>query len=483
MTRIGRVAVFGLSVVLAALWQLPAAQAQLGGFGGGGLGGLGGGGGFGGGGGGAAGVLIDAQGVLRVKRVRDTRGDLQRRRFEAARAELNPQMIKPNRLRKVSLTRLERAVAARLARGEEPTDEMKYLAGLLKIQYVFFYPETGDLVIAGPAEGFAPDLAGRVRGLTTGRAVLQLEDLIVALRAFAPGSEPTAVIGCSIDPTPEGLKRMQNLLARMSRQIDPRYRAAATRRIVAGLKQALGPQVVTVEGVSGRTHFAQVLVEADYRMKLIGIGLEPTPLKKMRSYVDRANPRAVSRNAMSRWYFTPDYESVRVSDDHLAMELVGWGAKLIGEDEFIARNGQIRQDVKVNAASRQWCREFTEKFGAIADRTPVFAQLRNLMDLTIMAAYIREQGFYDKLNWDLGVFADESKLPVERFVAPRQVETAVNAIWKGNALMTPVGGGVQIEPMRALRSTSVQHDEDGKLAESRGKIDVKRLPADRWWWD
>ena len=40
-----------------------------------------------------------------------------------------------------------------------------------------------------------------------------------------------------------------------------------------------------------KTHFAQVLVEADYRMKLIGIGLEQPPVR-MVSYVDRANPAA-----------------------------------------------------------------------------------------------------------------------------------------------------------------------------------------------
>lgn len=44
--------------------------------------------------------------------------------------------------------------------------------------------------------------------------------------------------------------------------------------IAAGLKENLGLQVVSIDGISPQTHFAQVLVEADYRMKLIGIGLE-----------------------------------------------------------------------------------------------------------------------------------------------------------------------------------------------------------------
>ena len=40
------------------------------------------------------------------------------------------------------------------------------------------------------------------------------------------------------------------------------------------------------------THFAQVMIEADYRMKLIGIGLERPPVK-LASYVDKANPAMV----------------------------------------------------------------------------------------------------------------------------------------------------------------------------------------------
>ena len=47
--------------------------------------------------------------------------------------------------------------------------------------------------------------------------------------------------------------------------------------------------MITVNGVSPKTHFAQVMVEADYRMKLIGIGLETPPVRLV-SYVDRAKP-------------------------------------------------------------------------------------------------------------------------------------------------------------------------------------------------
>ncbi len=65
-------------------------------------------------------------------------------------------------------------------------------------------------------------------------------------------------------------------------------------------------QIITVGGISPKTHFAQVMVEADYRMKLIGIGLEVPPVH-LTSYVARANPTQVAGNALQRWYFVPNY--------------------------------------------------------------------------------------------------------------------------------------------------------------------------------
>jgi hypothetical protein len=103
-----------------------------------------------------AGVFISPEGVLRVKATADPTGQLAKIRIAEAQARLGA-LAKASELRKISLPRLEAAVAARLAAGKDPTDEMKYLAGLTRVQYVFYYPETKDIVIAGPAEGFFPD--------------------------------------------------------------------------------------------------------------------------------------------------------------------------------------------------------------------------------------------------------------------------------------------------------------------------------------
>lgn len=421
-----------------------------------------------------AGVEIGADGVLKMK-VFDAR--LNKAHMQAASAKLDRDLARPSELRKVSLNRLEAAVADAIAKGRPVTDDMKGLAGLTSVEYVFYFPETKDIVLAGPAEGFVPDLSGRMVGINSGRSIIELQDLIVALRAFGPGRGAANVISVSIDPTKDGLLAMQQFLGRLG-AVTP----SDDVRIANGLRQSLGLQTVTFKGVSPETHFAQVLVEADYRMKLIGIGLEKPPVK-IESYVSRANPRDVSRNAMERWYFTPNYECVRVSDDHFAMQLVGDGVKLIGENERVTAEGGRVNNAAVNKASQAFVQQFTAKYDELAAKSPIYGQLRNLINISIASAYIQQQDFYGQSGWTMEVFGNEAAYPVETYNTPKQVETAVNVVWKGSTLMTPIGGGVNIQAKQALSPGNIQKDENGEVANARKAVRVDGLAAGQWWWD
>lgn len=422
-----------------------------------------------------AGIFVDADGVLRKQEFNDPTGQLTRERIAAARATLDPAVAASSPLRKVSLNRLEAELARRAEVSRGVPDEMRYLAGLTRLKYVFFYPESNDIVIAGPAEGWVSDLSGRVVGLSSGQPVLELQDLVVALRAHPPGGQEGPVIGCSIDPTPEGLARMREFLQRIGRTATP----ADTEFIVDGLRNSLGLQTVRITGIRPDTHFAQVMVEADYRMKLIGIGLEIPPVR-MASYVDRANPSQVARNALQRWYFTPDYECVRVSEDRLAMELVGDGVKLVGEDELVTADGQRRRSGSIDKASQAFVTGFTSKYPLLARKSPVYAQLRNLIDMAVAAAYIQREDFYGRAGWTMETLADEETFPVQTYSVPQTVETVVTSVWKGNRLMTPVGGGVNVQTYLALEPDNMLADEDGQLEELHGRIE---LPEGQWWWD
>ena len=405
------------------------------------------------------GVAVDAAGVVQAEIDRRPKRPAHQAAAGRRRAGLNTQAAKPSTMRYISLKHLEKAIREK---NGAITDEMRYLAGLLRVRYVFFYPDSGDIVIAGPAEGWTTDPAGRIVGIASGRPVIRLDDLCVALRAFPPSGSDTQLIGCSIDPTKEGLAAMQQFLRSIGSDADPRN-AQRTQFIVEGLQSNLGLQTVTVNGVSPKTHFAVVMVEADYRMKLIGIGLEKPPVKLV-SWVDRANAAQISRNAMARWYFTPDYECVRTSGDSTAMELVGDGVKVVGEDEMVSSNGQRTAAGQGNDASHAFVQAFTKVYSELADRSPVYAELRNLIDLSVMAAYIQQHDFYGKANWKMDVLGDEKTIITETCNAPKQVGSAVNAIWKSNRLLTPIGGGVEINPLMALAPEKILDDKDDKVA-------------------
>lgn len=425
---------------------------------------------------GAAGVEIDPQGVLRVMRYNPA---LSMQKLRAAKQALPQQLAKPSKMRMVSLNRLEAQIAKRLNANEKLAPEMFALAGLTRIEYVFFYPETGDIVLAGPAEGFGRDSNDRLVGVDTGKPCILLEDLVVALRAFPPKGDTSNLIKVSIDPTKEGLARMQETLS----QIGSTYQPNQIPMIVNALRQSLGMNDVTLEGVPRTTHFAHVLTEADYRMKLIGIGLENPPVP-MTTYIQKLGSSVVPNNALIRWFFVPDYNAVACSEDGHAMQMVGQGLKLVGEDERVNPDGSRKvKGGSANPASKAYTTEFTKKFEAIAAASPVYGQLRNLVDLTIAAAFIQDHKFYDASGWDQGVLAHEDKFAVETLPAPRQVETAINAVIKGTRLITPIGGGVEIQARRALKAENLKADESGEIAKKHDGLDLKNLAADQWWWD
>jgi hypothetical protein len=372
----------------------------------------------------------------------------------------------------------------RLADGRGIDDTMQHLAGITRLQFVFCYPETGDIVIAGPAEGWGKSPAGRMQGLESGRPVLELQDLAVALRAFPPGTEnKKPFIYCSIDPTPEGLSRMHQFLHELGGRIgDPRQNPGQEQFIANGLRERLGMQVITVGGISPKTHFAQVMVEADYRMKLIGIGLEVPPVH-LTSYVDRARPSQVASNALQRWYFVPNYQCVRVSEDALAMEMVGEGVKLVGEDEVVAKDGRRGKSVRFNQASDSFVKAFTKVYPKLAEAAPVYAQLRNCIDLAVAAAFIQQQDYYDLAKWKPEVLGEENSYAVETLNPPQQVESAVNSLWRGNTLITPIGGGVQMRPTEAIAPNNLLEDDDSKVKAARASIELSKLGPEQWWWD
>src|SRR5436190_8222956 len=267
----------------------------------------------------SGGILVDAKGVVQARFQQDKSGRFdQKRRRELAGKSLPGDLNEYSPLRKVSLVQLEAACESYARDKTHVSSEMQFLAGLQRIDYIFVYPKEQDLVIAGPAEGYIVDGAGRAIGNSTGRPALRLDDLMVALRALERGG---GTIRCSIDPTDANLARLS---AFASKNSAPATLEEAKLQFDQ-MADVLGMQNISLSGVPVESHFAELLLEADVRMKRVSVGLDAMPVKGFHSHLSMVGPAA---NSVERWWFTPLYDAFTRSADGLAFEISGQRVQL-----------------------------------------------------------------------------------------------------------------------------------------------------------
>jgi hypothetical protein len=358
--------------------------------------------------------------------------------------------------------------------GGSLPDEVRFLAGLQRIEYVFVYPEENDIVLAGPGEGWKVRDDATVVGVTTGRPVIQLEDLLVAFQTVDAARQ--GGITCSIDPTEEGIRRLNALLAQHRRSGAPVNPAA----LEPAMKEAFGPQQVTLQGVPADTHFARILVAADYRMKRYAMKIEDAPVRGLPSYLDliRNAPTSVQQ-ATPRWWLATNYESVAQSDDGLAWQLRGPGVKTLTEDSLIQADGTVVHTGRTSEPAQRWAEAFTEHYDELSRIDPVFGQLRNLMDMCVVAALIHRNDLLNQAGLSLALLTGtpSQQLTNEQWHAPKTVAPHCSFIRGRRGWVVTASGGVQIDSWHVAANTSVED----QVAEVRSQ--AARPAGDAWWWN
>ena len=375
-----------------------------------------------------------------------------------------------SKLRKISLRGLAELLSALEDKAALP-DEVRFLAGLQRVEYVLVYPELNDIVLVGFGEGWKVDDRGNVIGVTTGRPVIQLDDLVVALRT-AEGAARGG-IQCSIDPTKEGLARVYQMAPSLWQpNLDPEV-------VGAEMERALGPQTISFHGVPPTSRFAHVLLAADYRMKRLGMNFEPSHVKGLPSYLTmiKGGSGAAKQNMLPRWWLTTNYEPLLTDNDGLAWQLRGQGVKAMAEDDFLAASGDRKQSGKSSPAAQKWAELMTLKYDELSIRQPIFGELRNCMDLAVVAALIFHENLAAKAALDLGALLDAGAYPTEEFNLPKQVDTKVSYIKTPNSYILSASGGVDVNSWASASRKETSDDLSplrSQVAESRGKT---------WWWN
>jgi hypothetical protein len=416
------------------------------------------------------GISINVEGVVGPAPV-----DAKKRLLDEMRKEVKSpdgDISAPVGMRMISLKALEAACQdAHRNNFSRLPDEIRFLAGIQRIQYVFVYPEENDIVLAGPGEGWKVDENASVVGVTTGRPVLLLDDLLVALRSVEEARR--GGISVSIDPTAEGTRRLNSFLSqqRNVKQMTPAFEEA--------MKQAFGPQQVTITGVPSESHFARVLVAADYRMKRIAMKLEPTPVQELVSYLDTiSNLRASAiSNSRPRWWLACNYQPLAASADGLAWELRGPGVKAMTEDEVINSDGKRRETGKTSPAAQKWADLMTENYDALSGRDPVFGELRNLMDMCVVSALIRKEHLMEKAGLSIPLLSDpNSELKTEVWNAPKTIAPEVSFLKGKDSFIVTASGGVSVESWQVADKKEVV----AEISQARDKA-ARGQRTSIWW--
>lgn len=387
------------------------------------------------------GIEINAEGVIRsTTQPRRPSAALQRKQAELAAETLPADIVVSSPTRTLSLKQLEAQVAEALQAQQEIPVEVFYLAGLQRIDHVVISPD--DVLISGPAEGFAEDPDKRMVGIETGRPPMQLDDLVIALRAAEAGVRS---IGCSIDPTPDNMAALQNYIRQNSFPVS----TARAQQRFRTMGKVLGMQEISVHGVPENSHFALALVEADFRMKRISLGVEASGLREVRSHLSLLAPQG---NSLQRWWFMPLYDPVQVSQDGNVFALSGQRAQLMAQEEISDNQGNRSDAATTRQSTERFAQLFTQHFQELADQSPIFAELQSLYDMAVLAELIKAEFWPKNPDWDMATFLRADGLPVNSYVEPKYVPSD-STFRKARGSLIGLIGGVTINPRSVISNT------------------------------
>jgi len=434
------------------------------------------------------GVLVDAAGTLKLMKatpnaeLASLRSNV-RTRVPSGGASANRVSGDPrtaSNLRLISLPRLEREIIRRQDAHEKLDPAMLTLAGLQRIEYVFVYPETNDLVLAGPAGDWQIDPVGRIVSADTGAPVIRLDDLVTLLRRSQQSKN--SYFGCMINPRQQSLAKTQALLDNSARKpLAPGRRNDWLEKIRA----TLGRQDVEIFGIDPTSRVARVLVEADVHMKLIGMGLEEG-VPGVESYLDSVKASRGPAAAMSvlRWWFALNYAAIQTSTDGNAYQLIGDGARVLSENEALAAQGQRIHTGQSDPLNQAYADSFTAHFNELVAKYPVYGELRAIFDVSIALALIDADGLAERAHWKPTRLLDNEKLRLPQWPAPREVDTVANSVVVNRRqVIAGVSGGVMVEASATLANRTSTNDATlAKLP--RVVPEVQEQNADiTWWWD
>ena len=424
------------------------------------------------------GVYADAKGTLKFKAPSKSL-DRILQDSQATKVPQQNDVRRSSELRFISLPRLEATIREHQTNHQPLPPEVLTLAGLERIEYVIVAPQTGDLILAGQAGDWLSQPDGILVSSTSGRAVVRLDDLLTLWRRHQ--ARNAKAFGCSIIPRQAALAKTQAYVnSTASTPIEPSQR----RHWLDTLRDNLGEQDVEFFGIHPDSHAAQVLLVADYHMKLIGMGIADG-VDGVRSYLSTVRLRpdgSAPPMSVLRWWFAMNYKPVEVSDERNVFRLRGQGVQVLSENELLAARGKRVHTGQSDALNRQFAESFTEHFPAILEQYPLYGELQNIFDIALVLSMIEQEGILERIGWEPTLFLNSAALRLPKTNVPQTVQTVINhRVIARQHIIAGISGGVWVD---ASKSLAVRTSDSGATAKRGPLVDqTKPEEQDTWWWD
>ncbi|MCA9430949.1 MAG: hypothetical protein KC940_10620, partial [Candidatus Omnitrophica bacterium] len=125
---------------------------------------------------------------------------------------------------------------------------------------------------------------------------------------------------------------------------------------------------------------------------------------------------------------------------------------------------------------KRWADNMTDKYDELSTVDPVFGELRNLMDMCVVAALIEKERLFAVAGVSLPLLSSESSdLALKKWNAAKKISPEVSFLRTRNSVIVTASGGVQIESWQVASRTDV--DSNVSVVRKRAIPVNKSL----WW--
>jgi hypothetical protein len=213
------------------------------------------------------------------------------------------------------------------------------------------------------------------------------------------------------------------------------------------------------------------MVEADYLMKRLAIGVERAGVGGLKSTLQLAKP---GDNMMRRWWFAAAPGYVSCSEDRSQWLLDGPRFQLLAQEELMAADGTLMDAENLQGSSEEFARLFNERREDLVKKHSALADLQNIFDVLVTAGLLRDALETGRLNWTPEMLTSETQLTPVGYAVPRETLPLLNTRQSpGGPLIGAFSGGVVLRVRGMLSEAGATLRETG----SRGA----EFGDGEWW--